>query len=164
MKALLVSAVGFSLLLMTSGCGLLVSSHHDVGAYTVVVEAADRCDVGTVHNAVEEDRGLVRAKSWDRATLLHEAVAHDCTELAAYLLDKGSDPNSRKSDGVTPLHLAAQHGKLAIIKLLLEHGAHINKLDTKSWTPLDRAVKWSHPEAVSYLREHGGRSGRPTGL
>jgi ankyrin repeat protein len=138
---------------------LVASSHHEVGQYTEVVAAADACNLPAVEQAVNGDHHLVTATEWDHATLLHDAVGHDCADVAAFLVQAGADPNARKSDGVTPLHMAAQRGDDQVITLLLDHGACINAVDAKGWTPLDRAAKWGHPESASLLHDRGGRAG-----
>lgn len=145
-----------ALLIGPGGCGSLISSHHDVSAYTPVFAAAEGCELPQLREAVEHDPRLLKAVEWDGATLLHDAVVHDCRDLVAYLLDKGANPNAAKSDGVRPLHLAAMRGDLPLIVLLLSHRARVNAVDAKGWTPLDRAEKWDHPEVAAYLRQHGG--------
>lgn len=144
-----------------AGCGFLISSHHKTEEYTPVVAAADACDLAKVQKAIDQDPSLLKTTEWDNATLLHDAVGHNCKELAAYLLDKGADANAVKTDGVTPLHIAAQRGNIEIAELLLEHGAEINAVDSKGWTPLDRAEKWGHADAAGFLRQHGGYEGKP---
>jgi ankyrin repeat protein len=133
--------------------------HHRTEDYTPLVAAADGCDLRTVRDAVEKDPSLLESTEWDNATLLHNAVGHDCTELAAYLLDKGANANATKSDGVTPLHMAAQRGNIEIMDLLLQHNANINAVDAKGWTPFDRAQKWDHADAAAFLKQRGGHEG-----
>ena len=131
-----------------------MSSHHDLAKYTDLVAAADAWrTLATVRKEVDAKLSLLQATEWDDATLLHDAVGHNCNELTGYLLEKGADANAIKTDGVTPLHLAAQRGNIAIIEILLKHGAAINAIDGKGWTPLDRAAKWQHPDAVAYLSQ-----------
>jgi ankyrin repeat protein len=146
-----------------AGCGLLVSSHHRIEDYTPVFAAADACNLPEVRQAVDQDSNRLIATEWDNATLLHNAVGHNCVELAAYLLDKGANPNAVRTDGVTPLHLAAERGNIQIMELLLKHGANINAIDATGWTPLDRAVKWDRADAAAYLRQHGGHESKTGG-
>ena len=142
-----------------AACQYLAPFHHDPAKYKAVFAAADACDLPAVKMAVEQQSGLLRATEWDGATLLHDAAAHRCDELAAFLLTSGANPNAAQTDGETPLHIAAQRGDLTMIGALLAHGAHVNAVDGKSWTPLDRANRWSHPSAVAYLASHGGKTG-----
>jgi ankyrin repeat protein len=145
------------------GCGLISPSHHRTKDYTPVVAAATAGDLATVQDAVEKDPTLPQYKEWENATLLHDAVAQNHTEVAIYLLDKGADVNAVKTDGVTPLHMAARNGNIGMITLLLERGANINDLDSQGWTPLDRAKKWGHRDPAEFLQQHGGHKGKAPG-
>jgi hypothetical protein len=142
------------------GCAVLEPSHHSVEAYTPVFASADACDTAQVRQAIDKNPSLLRATEWERATLLHEAVGHNCKELTRYLLERGANPNAVESDGVTPLHLAAERGNMQTVELLLAHGARINPVDSKGWTPFDRATLWRHPDVAGYLSQHGGASHR----
>jgi ankyrin repeat protein len=159
--ALSMFALGFAT--FSVGCGLICASHHRTEDYIPVVAAATAGDLATVRDGVEKDPTLLKYKEWDGATLLDDAVAQNHMDVAAYLLDKGTDVNAVKTDGVTLLHIAARNGNIGMMKLLLEHGAKINVLDSKGWTPLDRANKWEHPEAAEFLRQRGGQEGAATG-
>ena len=144
-------------------CGFIFPSHHRTEDYTPVFAAADACDLNAVRQVVDYDPRLLKATEWDNATLLHDAVGHNCKELVAYLLTKGVDVNAVMDDRVTALHLAAQRGNIPIADLLLQHGANINAIDAKGWTPLDRAEKWKHEDMVVFLRKGGGHEGGPDG-
>jgi uncharacterized protein len=146
---------------LSSGCGLVVPSHHRTEEYTPVFAAATGGNLPAVQQAVEKDPALVRATEWENATLLHDAVQQNHKDVAQYLLEKGADVNAGKTDGVTALHMAARNGNIEIITLLLEYGATINILDAKGWTPLDRAEKWGQKNAAEFLRQHGGHEGTP---
>jgi ankyrin repeat protein len=145
---------------LSSGCGLVVPSHHPTEEYTPVFAAALRGDLPAVQQAVEKDPTLVKATEWENATLLHDAVIQNHIDLAKYLLEKGADVNAVKTDGVTALHIAARNGNIEMIMLLLQWEATINAVDAKGWTPLDRAEKWGHQDGAKFLRQHGGHEGR----
>jgi ankyrin repeat protein len=53
-------------------------------------------------------------------TLLHMAAKNVKEEVAAHLLDQGSDIEARGRDGCTPLHLAAEVYAPAVVRLLLQ--------------------------------------------
>jgi ankyrin repeat protein len=152
-------ALLFVLLMFSGGCSLFIPSHHKTEDYTPIVEAAERCDLATVQQAVHKDPAILTFTEWEGATLLHDAVGHDCKDETEYLLDAGADVNARKNDGVTALHIAARNGDIEIMEVLLKHGANINVVDSKGWTPLDRAEKWNQPAAAKYLKSHGGHKG-----
>jgi ankyrin repeat protein len=145
---------------LSSGCGLVVPSHHRTEEYTPIFAAATGGDFTAVQQAVEKDPSLVKATEWEDATLLHDAVIQNHIDLAKYLLEKRADVNAVKTDGVTALHMAARNGNIEMMMLLLQGGATINAVDARGWTPLDRAQKWGHQDAAEFLRQHGGHEGR----
>jgi hypothetical protein len=132
-----------------------IPATHLTEAYTPVFAAAAGGDLTTVRGAVNRNPALLKATDWDNATLLHDAVGQKQQGVAAYLLDRGADPNAVTKHGLTALHMAAQNGDIVIIKLLLEprRKTKIDPVDSKGWTPLDRAVKWGHPDAAEFLRQ-----------
>ena len=77
-------------------------------------------------------------------------------EGAAYIMEKGMNPNTMSWHHVTILHDMAQKGSIAKAELLLKYGAEINPIDEEyQSTPLGMASKWGHLEMVNYLLEQG---------
>jgi hypothetical protein len=75
---------------------------------------------------------------------------------AAYMMEKGMNPNTMSWHHVTILHDMAQKGDLAKAALLLKYGAAINTVEEEyQSTPLGMAARWGHLEMVSYLLEQG---------
>jgi len=70
--------------------------------------------------------------------VLHWAAENGLTEIAAQLLDIGSDVNARDNFANTPLHLAVRHP--AMVELLLGRGARVDARNAFGDTPLHRAV------------------------
>jgi len=138
------------------GCGLFISSHHDITRYQPALAAAEGGDLDTLKTLLQKDPSLIQAKEWGSLTLLHLAVLHNQKETVAFLLDKGAEVNAKSSLDITPLHEAAQNGNKRIVEMLFAHGASINAVDGKGWTPLIRAQKWGHAEVVEFLRQKGG--------
>lgn len=86
-------------------------------------------------------------------------------EIAAFLLERGMNPNHMNWHHVTLLHDMAQEGDLRKACLLLDHGADINAIDEEyRSTPLGLAARWGQRAMVAVLLERGAdpnRSGAP---
>ena len=91
------------------------------------------------------------------ATPLHWAALNNQTEVAAYLLSEGADPDAPNSVSLqTPLHWAAIHGYLDTIKLLLdEGGAALGKTDAQGFNALHHAVQYGQTLCAHFLLERG---------
>ena len=75
---------------------------------------------------------------------------------AAYMLEKGMNPNTMNWHHVTILHDMAQKGYIEKAELLLKHGANINAIDEEyKSTPLGMAVRWGQTEMVKFLLSKG---------
>lgn len=75
---------------------------------------------------------------------------------AAYIMEKGMNPNIMSWHHVTVLHDMAQTGDLNKAKLLIKYGADINVIDEEyQSTPLGMAARWGHIEMVNYLLKQG---------
>ena len=78
------------------------------------------------------------------------------SDIAAFLLEKGMNPNHMTWHCVTLLHDMAQQGDLQKAELLITHGAEINPIDEEyQSTPLGMASRWGHTEMVDYLLNQG---------
>ncbi|NEU06833.1 ankyrin repeat domain-containing protein [Flavihumibacter sp. R14] len=81
-------------------------------------------------------------------------LEHD--DGAAYILEKGMNPNTMSWHHVTVLHDMAQKGNLTKAELLLKYGADLNPVDEEyQSTPLGMAARWGHIEMVKYLLQQG---------
>jgi len=77
-------------------------------------------------------------------------------DTAAYLMEKGMDPNTMSWQLVTLLHDMAQKGFLDKAELLVKRGADINAIEEEyQSTPLGIAARWGHVEMVEYLLKQG---------
>ncbi|KAE8330619.1 ankyrin repeat-containing domain protein [Aspergillus sergii] len=75
------------------------------------------------------------------------------------LLENGTDPNARRSDGRNLISWAASHGYKAALTLLIESGADINRGDYENGqTAIHHAIKYGHKAAVGLLVEYGADS------
>ncbi len=75
---------------------------------------------------------------------------------AAYIMQKGMDPNTMSWHHVTILHDMAQKGNLYKASLLVKYSANLNAIDEEyQSTPLGMAARWGHNEMVAFLLEQG---------
>lgn len=75
---------------------------------------------------------------------------------AAYMMEKGMNPNVMSWHKVTLLHDMAQKGYIEKAELLLKYGAGINAVDEEyQTTPLGMAARWGQTEMVEFLLNHG---------
>lgn len=75
---------------------------------------------------------------------------------AAYMMEKGMNPNTMSWHHVTILHDMAQAGDLEKAEILLKYGAEIDAVDAEyQSTPLGMAARWGNLVMVAYLLEQG---------
>ena len=109
------------------------------------------------------DPALVNAHSHDGWTALHLAAFFGHRDLAALLLDRGADVNSRSRSerfarANTPLHAAAANRQVEVAALLLERGADVNARDGSGFTPLALAANSRSDLLMLLLLEKGARA------
>ena len=77
-------------------------------------------------------------------------------DTAAFLLEKGMNPNHMNWREFTLLHDMAHTGDVPKARLLIEHGADINYIDDEyRSTPLGYAARWGNVAMVKLLLESG---------
>ena len=77
-------------------------------------------------------------------------------DTAAFLLERGMNPNHMNWREFTLLHDMAHTGDVPKARLLLQHGADVNYIDDEyRSTPLGYAARWGHVEMVKLLLESG---------
>ena len=86
-------------------------------------------------------------------------------ETAAFLLERGMNPNHMNWREFTLLHDMAHAGDVDKARLLIQHGADVNRIDDEFCsTPLGYAARWGHVAMVKMLLESGAdpnKSGAP---
>jgi ankyrin repeat protein len=83
------------------------------------------------------------------------AVTGGHSEIVAWLLENGADPNYRYGPGYTPLLAAAANGHMEIVKTLLRHGADLLAKTSDGKSAASIADERKHPAIAEYLRGHG---------
>ncbi|EAA00773.4 AGAP011724-PA, partial [Anopheles gambiae str. PEST] len=74
------------------------------------------------------------------STPLHVAIAIECNEIAAYLIESGADINAISKFGDTPLHVAARHGNIVAARMLILKYAAVDERNASGLTALMQAM------------------------
>lgn len=116
---------------------------------------------GNLEKAIDAlDRGAdVNSKAqsliYAERTSLHEAAAHNRTEIMKLLIERGADVDAQDENGATPLHLAATRQSHDAINILLDAGASIDPRNIAGRTPLKHAKDASSWRTCRLLIERG---------
>lgn len=129
-----------------------------------IFTAIQNDDLGAVHGLVEESPGLLKETDQNGMTPLYYAAYYGKTEIARYLIEKGSDVTYRRMNGETVLHAAAQFNHVEIVKLLVENGADVRAAPRPGITPLRYAINGGAKETAAYLLEKGAEIPEDGGL
>lgn len=127
------------------------------------LDVFDACVAGlapVVLSAADENKKLLESYSSDGWTVLHLAAFFGHPELAAQLLERGAEVNSRSTNSMknTPLHAAVAGRKAAVVRVLLEHGADANAQQEGGWTALHGAAQSGDREIVELLLAGGANA------
>lgn len=98
----------------------------------------DEVDLDAVRKLLEQNPGLVNAKSEDGDTPLHIAAGYGQDEVIKLLLSMHAAVNARneKNGGQTPLHDAVSARRTSSVELLLAAKADVNATDDEEDTAL----------------------------
>lgn len=104
-------------------------------------------------NEISLDQSLIVLKppGDPHCTLLHVAAKQNAINLAALLIAKGADVNSRDLYSCTPLHVAAQFAEIAMVELLLAKGAETGAENFSGASPLHAALRSDSVEEMLAL-------------
>lgn len=119
-----------------------------------IFDAVKASNLEKVKILLEKDSQLLAVKDEAGNTPLHIAISIKKNDIAEYLINKGSDVNTKSTKGETPLHIAATMGSAELVNLLISKGAAVDILDESNYTPLTNAVRTGHLEAAKALIEN----------
>jgi ankyrin repeat protein len=96
------------------------------------------------------DRGAKRSAREE--PLIVDAVEHRAApSILRLLLDRGEDPNQRRTDGTPVLVIAARRSSPAAADILIQRGADVDATDARGRTALMRAVERGRNDVVNVL-------------
>uniref|UniRef100_A0AC34FSM0 ANK_REP_REGION domain-containing protein n=1 Tax=Panagrolaimus sp. ES5 TaxID=591445 RepID=A0AC34FSM0_9BILA len=92
-------------------------------------------------------------RQYDGSTFLHAAAANGYSEVVAFLLSSGVEPNLKDIDGWTSLHAAAFWNQISIINLLCENGANVEDKTFAGETAYDLAQDDATRAAIKTIQK-----------
>jgi hypothetical protein len=105
----------------TENIGLAHSKEDQRTLVSILSEAAQNGDLGTIKALLKRDPRLVVSKDEAGRTPLFWSVFYGHKDAVAFLLTNGADVNARDAHGRTPLSAAV---KQDVAELLRQHGGH----------------------------------------
>ena len=118
-----------------------LSVEFDEGGYTALLFAAQQDDVDSARLLVEAGADVHDTAPVGTSALV-VAVHSDSARVAAFLLEKGADPNADGA-GYTALHAAVLRGNPALVKALLARGANPNAKLTRPTAARRYGNEWA---------------------
>lgn len=97
-------------------------------------------------------------KACGRNALMYSCLSGD-PQSTEFILQSGTEVNSRDCDGRTALMIAAINGVVGVIERLVRAGADMSAEDEFGFTALDLAAKRGHEGVVTFLSSRGGVAG-----
>uniref|UniRef100_A0A182QY78 Uncharacterized protein n=1 Tax=Anopheles farauti TaxID=69004 RepID=A0A182QY78_9DIPT len=119
--------------LLRSGCSF-------TGESLCLIKAVYTRSLEMVRFVVEHCKPALLVRDPYDSTPLHVAIAIDCNEIAAFLIESGTDVNASSKFGDTPLHVAARHGNIVAARMLILKYAAIDERNASGLTPLMQAM------------------------
>ena len=151
-----------ALFLIEQGADLSIKNEYDETILHIAVTQGLR---ETVALLIEKGANIDAKGRYPYKTPLHQATEHKHFEIATFLSNNGSNPNSRDADNNIPLHLLSSsefpklpnsnaiiidddtlhldtmNSKVELARLLIEKGSHIDALNNNEDTPLLYALR-----------------------
>jgi len=123
-----------------------------------LLRAADSNSIGEVRDVIAAGADVkARTRRGETALMLAIENSYGNNDVAAFLVEHGSDINATNSDGDTPLMIAAARNNDGAAKLLLDHKADISVENKKNQTALHIASAELHAKIVDAILASGSQ-------
>lgn len=139
----------------------LIGQESEQFMYQDLVKAVRRNDARGVLGYLEKNSKLNRS-TLEGQSLLHVALDADAVDVAAVLLDQGSDPNEfDETTGEYPIHKACNHQNQEAICELIKNGAELNVYNREGKTPLLLTIQHRNADLAHLEMESGADPQKP---
>ena len=125
-----------------------------------IFDAAARGDLAAIDRAILSegiDVDLPHPES-GATPLIVAAAERAGVDATTLLLDRGADPNAKKTNGDSALHWACYHGDWDVASVLLNAGADVNASGDLRNSPLHMAATGSHEVLCAELLARGANA------
>ena len=129
---------------------------------TELHKAAYAGNLNQVSQLLQQGHDIHSKTSAFKFTPFHMAIFKGHTQVADFLLSKGSKINEGSNFNQTPLHWAAFMGELGSVEFLINKGADLEKLSEQGWTALHYASQMGNLDIVQLLVQKGAQVSKQT--
>ncbi len=116
---------------------------------------SDNPNLERIREIIDQKPWIVFAIDKHGNTPLHDATRYGHTGVAALLLDRGADLESKRLNGSTALHYAAWYGRTDVAALLLDRGADVESRRRNGATALHDAAWYGRTDVAALLLDRG---------
>lgn len=128
---------------LTNGCPEAAHYLAERGAYLGLEESAGLGQLNIVKNFFDETGKPKAGVTVERVNAAFRyACGYGHTEVARFLLDRGTDPAGHSGDGQTGFHYAVIGGNLQTVRMLLKHNPPLESRNIYGGTVLEQTL-WS---------------------
>ena len=128
---------------------------HSAADVRTLFVAIGQKDIATVKQIVQDQPGMIVARSQGGMTPFHLAASRGQTEILGIFVQAKVDVDVRDLSGATPIMRAAEGGYFESVKLLNESFADLKAADDKGMTVLHHAAVRGNLEIIEYLMLRG---------
>ena len=114
-------------------------------------EMSNEEDEKDKNQSIQYDKRSETSESMHQGNKIIESKKKNKHDVLKKILEMGSDPNIRDSNGWCPLHYACNYGDFESVKILLDYKANIDNYSNNRRIPLHIASNNNFPQIVEYL-------------
>ncbi|MBA3953757.1 ankyrin repeat domain-containing protein [Candidatus Dependentiae bacterium] len=120
-----------------------------------LIDAAQTDNTTFIKDLIEHQGACVNTQGYCGISPLHQAAAHDQSEVVELLIHQGAEIELENNSRQTALHTAAYSGALRTLQKLIDYKANVNARNCIDATPLHLAASQGHTKALEILLNNG---------